>query len=193
MKSNHYKDMDHSDKELNRLGLVSNPAAVQEYGIVHSLLMVHDMFQQLERIKCKSPNARANTLGYLPFPDANCGYIDTLLIEIGCNTALGLCLVCVKQGKLSSGPHSFCAWGPDMFSNLEAPFPLWMPANLWGDETSTSPVDLPKAGGNCMSSTRWHHEARQGSYGVPAGRVHDFMMDKRMYEKYQLDPIGAWN
>lgn len=160
----------HFDREVKRLGLDATPRSVDEEGVRYFLDKLSNI------MPCALKGYRGCTPSRHDF-----GHLTILPVEQARYLTLGLCMVCVKQCKLSVSPDSFCAWRhiADAIMRLE------------GKERGDSEQDLisrrrrarydlrglyedlgiPTEAGiamgdlfnhNCMSSTRWQHKEYYG-------------------------------
>lgn len=159
----------HFDRELKRLDIHPTSQNVEEGGVRQFLDKLRNF------VPCALKESRSCTLY-----SRDSGRLDRFLVLEAIHLTLGLCMVCVKQGKLSASPDSFCAWHhfADVIKrhrgeergNCEQdlvdhyPFWTWPKRDRWHSyKDFGEPLGAGTALGellnhNCMSSTRWQHE-----------------------------------
>ncbi len=170
----------HFDRELKRLDIQATPKNVEENGARHFLDKLISFVPCVPKgyHGCTPSSHGFEYLNRLPVRKA--GHLDGFPIGEARYSTHGLCMICVKQGKLSASPDSFCAWHyisdtirrltreerGDREQDIENlhPFWTWAKHDIWNSYKDLGmPSGARSALGdllnhNCMSSTRWQHE-----------------------------------
>jgi len=163
----------HFDRELKRLNFDATPQNVDEEGVRYFLDKLYNF------VPCVPKG-----YGRCTYSPHDSGRLDKFPVGEARYLSLGLCMVCVKQGKLSASPDSFCAWRyiadamkrlireerGDYEDDLVGMCPgrerakgnLWYKCKTLGipPEAGIAVGDLVNH--NCMSSTRQQHKDYYG-------------------------------